>query len=148
GGRGPGPPGAHPPGGPRAAPRRRCRRPARAADRGGRGAGVARGRHLRLRRGVREVTDPYPLGLRLSGLRVLVVGGGTVASRRVPALLAAGARVVLVSPTLTPALRAHADADRLHWEPRRFEPSDVDGAWLVHVAVDDPPAAAAVSAAA
>src|SRR5205814_7025926 len=124
------------------------RRAAGAADRGRGGTGAARGRHVRLRGGVREVTDPYPLGLRLDGLRVLVVGGGTVATRRVPALVAGGARVVLVSPTLTPALRAHADADRLHWEPRRFEPSDVDGAWLVHVAVDDPPAAAAVSAAA
>ena len=94
------------------------------------------------------MTDPYPLGLRLDGLRVLVVGGGTVATRRVPALVAGGARVVLVSPTLTPALRAHADAGRLHWEARRFEPSDVDGAWLVHVAVNDPMAASAVSAAA
>jgi uroporphyrin-III C-methyltransferase/precorrin-2 dehydrogenase/sirohydrochlorin ferrochelatase len=92
--------------------------------------------------------DPYPLGLKLAGLRVLVVGGGAVATRRVPALLAAGARVVLVSPSLTPALRALADAGRLHWQERRFEPSDVDGCWLVQVAVDDRLAAASVSAAA
>jgi uroporphyrin-III C-methyltransferase/precorrin-2 dehydrogenase/sirohydrochlorin ferrochelatase len=92
--------------------------------------------------------NPYPLGLRLAGLRVLVVGGGAVATRRVPALLDAGARVVLVSPKLTPALRALADAGRITWLARRFEPSDVDGAWLVQAAVDDPLAAAAVSAAA
>ncbi len=90
----------------------------------------------------------YPLGLKLEGRRVLVVGGGAVATRRVPALLDAGADVVLVSPHLTPALRAHADAGRLAWRERRFEPSDVDGAWLVQVAVDDPDAAAEVSAAA
>ena len=90
----------------------------------------------------------YPLALRLDGRRVLVVGGGAVATRRVPALLAAGALVEVVSPELTPALRAHADAGRLIWLPRRFEPSDVDGAWLVQVAVDDPAAAAQVSAAA
>jgi uroporphyrin-III C-methyltransferase/precorrin-2 dehydrogenase/sirohydrochlorin ferrochelatase len=94
------------------------------------------------------VTAPYPLGLILTGRRVLVVGGGAVATRRVPGLLAAGAQVVLVSPVLTPALRALADADRLQWIERRFEPSDVDGAWLVHVAVDDQVAAAQVSAAA
>jgi uroporphyrin-III C-methyltransferase / precorrin-2 dehydrogenase / sirohydrochlorin ferrochelatase len=92
--------------------------------------------------------EPYPLGLLLAGKRVLVVGGGAVATRRVPALLAADARVVLVAPEVTPALRALAGEGRLHWEPRRFVPSDVDGAWLVHVAVDDRPAAAAVSAAA
>ena len=90
----------------------------------------------------------YPLALRLEGRRVLVVGGGAVATRRVPALLAAGAEVVLVSPELTPALRAHSDAGRIDWIARRFRPSDLDGAWLAQVAVDDPAAAAEVSAAA
>ncbi|SCE84543.1 uroporphyrinogen-III C-methyltransferase [Micromonospora viridifaciens] len=92
--------------------------------------------------------NPYPLGLRLAGRRVVVVGGGAVATRRVPALLDAGADVLLVAPELTPALRAHADAGRLRWEPRRFVPADLDGAWLVQVAVDDRAAAAEVSAAA
>ncbi|GGS04337.1 uroporphyrinogen-III C-methyltransferase [Micromonospora fulviviridis] len=90
--------------------------------------------------------NPYPLGLRLAGRRVVVVGGGAVATRRVPALLDAGADVLLVAPELTPALRAHVDAGRLRWEPRRFVPDDLDGAWLVQVAVDDRVAAAAVSA--
>jgi len=92
--------------------------------------------------------NPYPIGLILTGRRVLVVGGGAVATRRIPALLEAGADVVVVSTGLTPALRGLADAGRLTWIPRRFESSDVDGAWLVHVAVDDPEAAAEVSAAA
>jgi uroporphyrin-III C-methyltransferase/precorrin-2 dehydrogenase/sirohydrochlorin ferrochelatase len=90
----------------------------------------------------------YPVGLRLEGRRVLVVGGGTVASRRVPALLEAGADVLLVAPHVTPALRALVDAGRIGWLPRRFHPSDVDGAWLVQAALDDPAAAAEVSAAA
>ena len=42
--------------------------------------------------------DPYLLGLRLGGRRVVVVGGGAVATRRIPALLDAGADIVLVSP--------------------------------------------------
>lgn len=92
--------------------------------------------------------SPYPLGLRLAGRRAVVVGGGAVATRRVPALLDAGADVLVVAPELTPALRAQADAGRLHWAARRFAPDDLDGAWLVQVAVDDPMAAAAVSAAA
>ncbi|MDG4841158.1 uroporphyrinogen-III C-methyltransferase [Micromonospora sp. WMMD967] len=91
-------------------------------------------------------SNPYPLGLRLDGRRVVVVGGGAVATRRVPALLDAGADVLLVAPELTPALRARADAGRLHWVPRRFAPEDLDGAWLVQVAIDDPVAAASVSA--
>ncbi|MFB6394536.1 uroporphyrinogen-III C-methyltransferase, partial [Polymorphospora sp. 2-325] len=96
------------------------------------------------------MTDPglYPLALRLAGRRVLVVGGGAVATRRVPALLDAGAEVLVVAPRLTPALRAYVDAGRVGWADRRFEPSDVDDVWLVQVAVDDPVAAAEVSAAA
>jgi uroporphyrin-III C-methyltransferase / precorrin-2 dehydrogenase / sirohydrochlorin ferrochelatase len=92
--------------------------------------------------------NPYPLGLMLDGRRVLVVGGGAVATRRVPALLEAGAVVDLVSPELTPALRGLADAGRIAWQSRPFRPSDVDGAWLVHAALDDAAAAAEVSAAA
>lgn len=95
------------------------------------------------------MTEPlYPVGLRLNGRRVLVVGGGTVASRRVPALLDAGADVLLVAPEVTPALRGLVDAGRVGWLPRRFQPSDVDGAWLVQAALDDPAAAREVSAAA
>ncbi|WP_422773575.1 uroporphyrinogen-III C-methyltransferase [Plantactinospora sp. WMMC1484] len=90
----------------------------------------------------------YPLALRLAGKRVLVVGGGAVATRRVPALLDAEARVVVVAPVLTPALRAHVDAGRVEWVAREFTPADLDGAWLVQVAVDDPAAADAVSSAA
>ncbi|MEV4411931.1 uroporphyrinogen-III C-methyltransferase [Catellatospora sp. NPDC049609] len=94
------------------------------------------------------MSDLYPLALRLEGRSVLVVGGGAVATRRVPALLAAGAVVRLVSPALTPALRGLADAGRLDWVRRPFTEDDLDGVWLVQVAVDDPDAAARVSTAA
>jgi uroporphyrin-III C-methyltransferase / precorrin-2 dehydrogenase / sirohydrochlorin ferrochelatase len=94
------------------------------------------------------VSTLYPIGLRLSGRRVLVVGGGTVATRRVPALLDAGAEVLLVAPAATPALQALASSGQIRWEQRAFRPSDVDGAWLVQAALDDPGAAALVSAAA
>ncbi len=90
----------------------------------------------------------YPIGLRLEGRKVLVVGGGTVATRRVPALLDAGAQVLLVAPEATPALEALARTGRIRWERRTFRPSDVDGAWLVQAALDDRDAAAAVTAAA
>lgn len=90
----------------------------------------------------------YPLGLKLDGLRVLVVGAGAVATRRVPALLDAGADVVVVAPEATPAIRSLAAARKLIWHERRFEPADVDGAWLVTVAVDDPAAGDLASAAA
>ncbi len=90
------------------------------------------------------MSDLYPLALRLDGRRVLVVGGGSVATRRIPALLGAGARVRLVSPTVTGTLRGLAD--RLEWRERVFQPEDLDDIWLVQVAVNDPEAAQEISA--
>jgi uroporphyrin-III C-methyltransferase/precorrin-2 dehydrogenase/sirohydrochlorin ferrochelatase len=77
---------------------------------------------------------PYPSGLILAGRRVVVVGGGQVAQRRVPALLAAGADVLLVSPEVTPALEGLRA--ELTWVPRAFEESDLDGAWYVVAATN------------
>lgn len=79
---------------------------------------------------------PYLLGLRLDGRRVLVVGGGRVAQRRVPALLDAGASVTLVSPSVTPALDDLIASGRVTWERRPYEVGDCDGAWLVHACTD------------
>lgn len=79
----------------------------------------------------------YPAGLRLSGRRVVVVGGGNVAQRRLPALISAGARVHVVSPHVTPAIEGLVGAGEVAWVPRRFEPTDLDGAWYVVAATDD-----------
>ena len=79
---------------------------------------------------------PYPSGLRLAGRRVVVVGGGHVAQRRLPALIAAGADVVLVSPRVTPAIEGLVGSGEVTWHARGFEPSDLDGAWYAIAATD------------
>ncbi|MGN9845379.1 uroporphyrinogen-III C-methyltransferase [Nonomuraea sp. H19] len=89
---------------------------------------------------------PYLLGLRLSGRRVLVVGGGRVAQRRVPALLEAGAEVTVVSPGVTPALDDLIAAGRVTWHDRPYEVGDCDGAWLVQACTDDRSVNTAVAA--
>ncbi len=89
---------------------------------------------------------PYPSGLRLGGRRVLVVGGGHVAQRRVPGLLAAGALVTLVAPEVTPAVEGMATAHEIGWVRRGFEPADLDGAWYVIAATSEPAVNAQVSA--
>ncbi|MFD2395893.1 NAD(P)-dependent oxidoreductase [Prauserella oleivorans] len=54
----------------------------------------------------------YLAGLDLAGRRVVVVGGGTVAQRRLPRLVRAGAVVEVISPDTTPSVSAMADAGR------------------------------------
>ena len=91
--------------------------------------------------------DTYLLGLRLGGRRVVVVGGGAVATRRIPALLDAGADVVLISPTVTASLEDLAASGRIRWEERAYADGDCADAWLVHACTDDPAVNAAVAAA-
>lgn len=89
---------------------------------------------------------PYPAGLRLEGRRVLVVGGGHVAQRRVPRLIGAGADVVVVSPVTTPAVEGLAASGEIAWHARPFEPEDLEGTWYVIAATDDPSVNQVVSA--
>jgi uroporphyrin-III C-methyltransferase len=86
----------------------------------------------------------YPVGLRLHDRRVVVVGGGQVAHRRVAGLLEARARVTVVAPEVTPALEALVEPGSLTWVRRRYEPGDLEGAWYAVAATDDPAVNAAV----
>jgi uroporphyrin-III C-methyltransferase/precorrin-2 dehydrogenase/sirohydrochlorin ferrochelatase len=88
----------------------------------------------------------YPIGLRLLGRRVVVVGGGQVAHRRVAGLLEARAEVTLISPEVTPALEALVAPGAVTWLPRRYEPGDLAGAWYAVAATDDREVNAAVAA--
>jgi nitrate/nitrite transport system substrate-binding protein len=78
----------------------------------------------------------YPVFLDLEGKRCLVVGGGTVAEGKVQGLLDAKADVVVVSPSLTDALRRWASAGAIHHISRVFCNADVEGCALVIGATD------------
>lgn len=93
-----------------------------------------------------EGRTPYPVGLLFAGRRVVVVGGGHVAQRRLPALIATGADLHLISPTTTPAVQAMADAGEFTWHERRYQDGDLADTWYALVATDDPAVNAAVSA--
>lgn len=88
----------------------------------------------------------YPVMLDLVGHACLVVGGGAVAARKVEGLVEAGARVTVVSPSLTQRLLRLATDAQLRWRPREYAPGDVDGFVLAMVATDDAAVNAAVAA--
>jgi len=78
------------------------------------------------------------LGLDLAGRRVLIAGAGAVATRRIRRFLAAGARVRVVAPTASADVERQALHGDLTWEKRGIAPGDLDDAWLVLAATDDP----------
>jgi len=80
---------------------------------------------------------PYLLGLRLSGRRVVIIGGGAVAARRIPSLLESGAAVTVISPALSPELAELATAGRIAWTQRGYAAGDCAGAWLVGACTSD-----------
>jgi uroporphyrin-III C-methyltransferase/precorrin-2 dehydrogenase/sirohydrochlorin ferrochelatase len=87
--------------------------------------------------------DAYLVGLRLAGRKVVVVGGGTVAQRRLPLLLANGADVQVIARAATPAVEATAG---ITLELRDYRDGDLDGAWYAIAATDDPAVNAAIVA--
>ncbi|HNP34556.1 MAG TPA: siroheme synthase CysG [Woeseiaceae bacterium] len=75
--------------------------------------------------------DFFPAFLNLNDKPVLVVGGGTVAARKIKMLIAAGARPHVVAPQVVPAIGRMLRAGQLSHSPRRFRDDDVTGHWLV-----------------
>jgi len=73
----------------------------------------------------------YPLFLKLSGRRVLVVGGGPVATAKVAALQEAGAIIAVVAPEAEPELVQAAAAGKISLARRSFDAADLAGTWLV-----------------
>ena len=95
-------------------------------------AGVALGR--KRRNAPSQLEDQrlprLPVFLRFDGRRVVVVGAGTVAASKLPALLAAGAEVTVIAPEVSSAI----DRSRVHVVERSFQAADLDGAWFVTAA--------------
>jgi siroheme synthase-like protein len=88
----------------------------------------------------------YPVFLDLTGHPTLVVGGGPVAEGKVEGLLAAGARVTVVSPTVTPRLAGWVAVGRIEHLARAYRPGDLAGRRLALVATGDPAVSGAVAA--
>ena len=79
----------------------------------------------------------YPIFLELEGKTVLVVGGGSVARRKVETLLEYGAEVNIVSKELTPKLRELVEAGKIRQIGEAFFDKHLDSAFLVYAATDD-----------
>jgi precorrin-2 dehydrogenase/sirohydrochlorin ferrochelatase len=79
----------------------------------------------------------FPMFVKLAGRSCIVVGGGSIAAAKVESLLHAGADVTVISPALNPSLDELQLRGRLAWIPRRFQPCDLEGAFLVIAATSD-----------
>ena len=84
-----------------------------------------------------QVGAPYPLFVQLEGARVVVVGAGRVAARKVETLLEHGADVTVVSPDAVEEISGWADEGLLRLERRPYARGDLSGALLVVAATSE-----------
>ena len=80
----------------------------------------------------------YPAFLNISGKKVVVVGGGTIAERKIFALMKAGAVVTVISPTITKRLFREKEKNTIRHIARMYRKGDLKGSFLVIAATDTP----------
>ncbi|KAA0112211.1 uroporphyrinogen-III C-methyltransferase [Mycolicibacterium sp. P1-5] len=91
--------------------------------------------------------NAYLVGLRLAGKKVVVIGGGTVAQRRIPLLMADDADVHVIARAATPAVEVLTTTNPgITLQLRDYRDGDLEGAWYAIAATDDPAVNAAVVA--
>lgn len=87
----------------------------------------------------------YPICLiGLEQQRSVVIGGGAVAARKTQALLSSGARITVISPEISSPLQTLFQSGEIEWLSRPYVPGDLEGAFLVISATDNPEVNAAV----
>ena len=79
----------------------------------------------------------YPVNLDIRNRKCLVVGGGSVGTRKAKGLLACGAVVTVVGPKISRHLRTLAGPKDLCLLSRPYRTSDLDDMFLVIGATDD-----------
>ena len=79
----------------------------------------------------------YPICINLNGAKVVVVGAGRVAERKLRGLLDVGARVTVIAPDATAQIAAWTKRGRLRWQRRKFRAGDVSGVVKFVIAATD-----------
>ncbi|MBI5681592.1 MAG: bifunctional precorrin-2 dehydrogenase/sirohydrochlorin ferrochelatase [Deltaproteobacteria bacterium] len=79
----------------------------------------------------------YPIFLDIKDKPCVVIGGGKVAERKVLSLLDAGAKVCVISPDVTPAIKRLACQKKIKIISRAYKQGDVKGLFLVYSATDN-----------
>ncbi len=80
----------------------------------------------------------YPIFLKVEQKLCVVIGGGTVAERKITSLLEAGARVKVIAPEVTERIKTLAREGKIIWEERPYRSGDLKDAFLVIAATNNP----------
>ncbi|MBU1168562.1 MAG: bifunctional precorrin-2 dehydrogenase/sirohydrochlorin ferrochelatase [Proteobacteria bacterium] len=79
----------------------------------------------------------YPVCLNIKGRQCLVIGGGSVGTRKAETLFRCGASVTVISPDISDGLQSMAGANKIVLEIRDYDPQDLEGMFLVFCATNN-----------
>ena len=83
------------------------------------------------------MTTFYPVFLNLTGRRCVIIGGGQIAEGKISKLLDSGAKIIVISPDATPGIRNFVETGHIELVLRKYQPGDLQGAFLVIAATND-----------
>ena len=83
------------------------------------------------------MSDYYPVYLNLKGRRCVVFGGGAVAEDKILKLQTSGAIISVISPDVTPVIQSLSEQGKLDWQPRKYQPGDLAGAFMAIAATNN-----------
>jgi precorrin-2 dehydrogenase/sirohydrochlorin ferrochelatase len=78
----------------------------------------------------------YPVTLHLQGKKTVIIGGGSVAERKIRKLLEARAKITVVSPTVTEVIQSWTDEGKVEWKQKHFHMDDIHNAFLIIAATN------------
>lgn len=78
----------------------------------------------------------YPITLHLKGKKVVVVGGGVVATRKVRTLLGIQAEITVISPVITSEMTKWVNSEQICWMEKPFAAEDVSDGFLIIAATN------------
>ena len=79
-----------------------------------------------------------PLMIDLDKKNIVIVGGGSIAERRIRSLLKSGGLLTVISPTIGEGIQKLWQTAQLTWKKKRFEAVDLADAFLIIAATNDP----------
>ena len=83
-----------------------------------------------------KASNFFPMLVRLTGRKCLVVGGGEIAAEKIAGLLIHGAQVEVVSPRVVGRIQKLVSQGKIVWRRRKFSSRDLDGAFLAVAATN------------
>lgn len=79
----------------------------------------------------------FPMFIDISDKKIVMIGGGMIAERRVKALLYFAENITVIAPEITAEIQKLADDGRIVWKKMRYVKEVLDGADFVLAVTDD-----------